>query len=142
VARFPQILADAAKRTEPTEEDLLTFRIVKDAVMMSKDRASLRDVDLSGWSDLASSGNVACRATALVAFKALQSTSEQQKIFYKFYLRETNLQVAKAFVEQLGGYNIPETIALLKQFKASSPLAPQLNLLIQQKLTSLQQHTQ
>jgi hypothetical protein len=140
LADFPQIIADAAQRTEPTEEDLLTLRVVRQAVLIGENRPELQDSNLPAWTQLATSPNVACRAVALIAFEALRANPKQQVLFYRTYATESSPQIAGLFIERVVSSGTPEAEALLRQFKTTSPVGSKFGTLIDQKIVSLQAH--
>lgn len=125
VSQFPDLIFEASERVVPTQEDLLTIRIVRQASLVMDARPPLVEDDTSSWIRLASSSNAACRAIALIAFDALQTTPEQQLAFYQCYIGEVDSEVARLFVECLANSDLVDAENLVEEFKKLSPASPE-----------------
>ena len=137
VPNLPQIIADALERPTPTMEDLLTLRIVRQALTTVGTRPKLDDADFPAWRELATSPNVACRAVALAGYPVMRTLPEQDALFYRAYVGETDLQLAKLFIEQIVESAAADAPTLLAEFEKVSPAAPDLGSLIERELTAL-----
>lgn len=142
IARFPELMSDVEQRVAPTEGDFLMLRIVAQAMALAESRPELPDAALAAWTRIAKSPNPACRAAALVAFEAMQTTPAQQGEFYFAYAGESCLPVAKLYIERLEVADIAPAVSLIIQFKSQSPAAPQLEGLIDETLAKLHERPQ
>lgn len=84
----------------PTVADVLTLRMVKQAVEVAQKRVSIKDEDLPSWINLASSNNKIYRLVALVLFDLIEPTPEQSDRFFSSYENEKNKIVLELLQEK------------------------------------------
>lgn len=137
VPRFPELITDMDQSRDVNEGDLLFLKCATQAMSMIEVRPKLSDSDLPAWIRLAKSPNPAYRAVALIVFVAMQSTPVHQKAFYGVYSAESDFSVGKMYMELIEAADATTAISLITQFKSRSPVASQLEELIDQNLFKL-----